>query len=235
MFSEMAKRAIQRVSQRHVDEQPAKAPAPEHDEQVRFILGLDLGQASDFTALALLRRLAFNLPHEGTPYGTIPRRYDCLAIKRWPLGTSYTEIVASVNKTLERPELAGNSDLIVDATGVGRPVVDMLRKAKLPTKLRPVTITAGASESIAHGYWNVAKIILVSTTNILLQQKRLKFAERMPEVGLLIKELQNYRVKVTAAANETFNAREGQHDDLVLALALACWWGERGRKFNMAT
>ncbi len=26
--------------------------------------------------------------------------------------------------------------------------------------------------------------------------------------------------------NDTYNAREGQHDDLVLALALACWAGE---------
>jgi len=28
--------------------------------------------------------------------------------------------------------------------------------------------------------------------------------------------------------NETFNAREGEHDDLILALALAAWRGERG-------
>ena len=33
-------------------------------------------------------------------------------------------------------------------------------------------------------------------------------------------------MKITAAANDTYNAREGQHDDLVLALALACWAGE---------
>ena len=31
-------------------------------------------------------------------------------------------------------------------------------------------------------------------------------------------------VKVSAAGNEQFGAwREGQHDDLVLAVALACW------------
>ena len=35
-------------------------------------------------------------------------------------------------------------------------------------------------------------------------------------------------MKITAAANETFEARhEGRHDDLVLAVALAVWAGER--------
>jgi hypothetical protein len=41
-------------------------------------------------------------------------------------------------------------------------------------------------------------------------------------------ELQNFRVKITAAANETFEAwRERDHDDLVLALALAAWHAEK--------
>ncbi len=45
---------------------------------------------------------------------------------------------------------------------------------------------------------------------------------------MLVRELENFRVKITAAANETFGAwREGQHDDLVIAVALACWLAER--------
>jgi hypothetical protein len=39
--------------------------------------------------------------------------------------------------------------------------------------------------------------------------------------------MQNFKAKITASANETFEAwREGQHDDLVLAVALAVWGGE---------
>ena len=42
------------------------------------------------------------------------------------------------------------------------------------------------------------------------------------EVAILIRELETFRVKITEAANETFGAwREGQHDDLLLAVALA--------------
>ena len=44
----------------------------------------------------------------------------------------------------------------------------------------------------------------------------------------LMQEMRAFRVKITRAANETFGARrEGDHDDLVLAVALAAWWGER--------
>ena len=61
---------------------------------------------------------------------------------------------------------------------------------------------------------------------------QLFFAPARPTIeadaATLVRELQNFQVKLTAAANETFGVwREGQHDDLVLAVALACWWAER--------
>ena len=35
----------------------------------------------------------------------------------------------------------------------------------------------------------------------------------------------NLQVKITAAAYDVYGAgREGTHDDLVLAVALTCWW-----------
>jgi hypothetical protein len=52
----------------------------------------------------------------------------------------------------------------------------------------------------------------------------LKFAQALPETAILCRELENYRMRITASLVETFNAREGAHDDLVLALA--CWHGE---------
>jgi hypothetical protein len=45
---------------------------------------------------------------------------------------------------------------------------------------------------------------------------------------VLVTELRAFKVKITAAANETFESwRERDHDDLVLAVALACWLGQR--------
>jgi hypothetical protein len=61
-----------------------------------------------------------------------------------------------------------------------------------------------------------------------LQTRRLQIASGLPEAPLLVKELENFRVNVSLARNDSPESwREGQHDDLVLAAALAAWTGER--------
>jgi hypothetical protein len=75
----------------------------------------------------------------------------------------------------------------------------------------------------------VPKKELVSVLQVLLQSKRLQVARALPMAAVLVKELECFRVKFTPSANETFEAwRERDHDDLVLAAALAAWVGEHG-------
>ena len=66
--------------------------------------------------------------------------FGCRGLKRWPLGTPYTTIVAEMGKLTAKPPLA-KAKLVIDGTGVGRPVVDMFRKAQLPVTIVPVMIT----------------------------------------------------------------------------------------------
>ncbi len=70
---------------------------------------------------------------------------------------------------------------------------------------------------------------LVGVVQMLLQTARLKFAAQLPLVHLLTQELQNFRMKINAqTAHDSYGAwREGEHDDLVLALAVAAWYAER--------
>ena len=154
--------------------------------------------------------------------------FGCRGLKRWPLGTSYTSIVAELEKMTSKPPLV-KARLVIDGTGVGRPVVDMFRQARLKAEIIPVMITSGNKESLQRAYYHVAKTILISTLQVLLQQRRLQFAKALPDTATLVKELETYRVRVTESANEVFEAREGKHDDLLLALALGCWQGERSR------
>jgi hypothetical protein len=93
----------------------------------------------------------------------------------------------------------------------------------------PVTITGGhAVTRTEDGSYHVPKKELVTSLQVVMQSRRLKIARALPDAALLVRELQNFQVKITAAAHETFGVwREGQHDDLVLAVALASWWGER--------
>lgn len=127
------------------------------------------------------------------------------------------------------PALLAGSPVAVDVTGVGKPVLEMFEDAGLDARLWPVLITAGHQETLAvGGIWHVPKKVLVSTLQVLLQTRRLRIAPELEHAQTLAKELENFRVRVTAAANETFEAwREGLHDDLVLATALAAWVAEK--------
>jgi hypothetical protein len=59
---------------------------------------------------------------------------------------------------------------------------------------------------------------------VLFQRGGLRIAAGLRHSETLISEMQAMRVKVTASGNEQYGAwREGTHDDLVFAVALACW------------
>ena len=195
-----------------------------------WINGLDLGCAADYTALACIEQSKAPRDWAGPP----GRHYAARLLERYELGTPYPKMVERVGATVGREPLR-NSMLAVDFTGVGRPVVDILRAAKLAARLRPILITGGheVTRDQKTGAYHVPKKELVSTLQVLMQQGRLRVApgivdsRRVNLSDVLKKELANFKVKITSSANETFGTwRDGQHDDLVLAVALACWLGE---------
>jgi hypothetical protein len=94
--------------------------------------------------------------------------------------------------------------------------------------LRPVLITAGHQVTPKGGGWHVPKRELAGALVAAFQSRRVGIAAGPPEAEALARELANFRVKVTPAGNESFEAlREGDKDDLVLAVAMAVWYGER--------
>jgi hypothetical protein len=56
-------------------------------------------------------------------------------------------------------------------------------------------------------------------------------ASGLAESKVLVEELRNMRVKVSLNGHESYEHwRSGDHDDLVLAVALACWQARRWRE-----
>jgi hypothetical protein len=106
-----------------------------HMNEVDYYLGLDLGQTTDYTALAVVERTLREDRKEDS--------YAVRLLQRFALGTAYTDIVPAVVSLAVRPPLAGNVTLVVDQTGVGRAVVDMLRRTPGAPWSVPVTITGG--------------------------------------------------------------------------------------------
>jgi len=189
-----------------------------------YLIGLDLGKARDYSALAIVERVWTPVADRA---GRLVGHYAIRHLQRWPLHTSYTAVVADLADLVRTPPLSWPV-LVVDQTGVGQAVVDFLAKAPLAAALERVVITSGhrASQG-ARGAWHVPKKNLVRCLQAVLKSRRLQVAA-LPERAALLEEMLAFRVRITPAANETFAAgRQGDHDDLVLAVALATWWGER--------
>jgi hypothetical protein len=186
-----------------------------------------LGQSQDFTALAILERAELTGDWDAAQYAfkkmaALHLRY----LERIPRGTPYPEVVERVRQVTRSAELRGRCSLMVDATGAGRPVVDMLRAADLDPDcwMLPAIITSGYAETQSDGYYHVPKRNLIVGLQVLLQRGALQIAEGIPFGGALMEELSQMRVRQTQKGHEQYGAwREGEHDDLVFAVAMAHW------------
>ena len=191
------------------------------DPRRRFVTGLDLGQARDFTAIAVLERT--RVPPID-PALKADNHYAVRHLERRPLGHGVHRRVRLPREAVRQAAAHGHDP---------RRRRDRRRPARRrsaryfahPSDLRPITITGGHEAHPAERMgWKVPKKCLVSTLQVLLQGRRLTVAKSLPFAAALVEELQNFQVKVTEAANETFGALgDGYHDDLVLAIMIAAW------------
>lgn len=203
---------------RYVEDLSTLAVGNARARRPAYFIGLDLGQAKDYTALAILER-------HGEGQEAI---FHARHLYRYPLGTSYPAIVANVSEMLRRPELGARPTLAIDRTGCGAAVGDMFKLAYLPAELFQVMITGGDKESREGDIYRVPKRDLVGVTQVALQTGQLKIAASLPEALTLTNELQNFQVKISENAHDSYGAwRTGTHDDLLLAVALALWAGRR--------
>jgi hypothetical protein len=206
---------------------------------LEYFVGLDLGQTRDYTAIAVvtfdeIRKEAVGLAEELFRLGgrrlsedELPEpRLEVVHLERMPLGTSYPKVVQRVRDLMNAPPLRANAELVADSTGVGAAVVEMLRETGL--WFRSVLITAGDKEVREGTTYRVPKRDLIAAPQVLLQTRKLKIAAALPEAETLVEELQNFRYEITRSGNDTYAAwREGYHDDLVLAVALAVWTAQK--------
>ncbi len=193
-----------------------------------FLVGVDLGQARDYTAICIVERIdRFSGKHiEGTWEKKI--KYEVPFIERPPLGTPYPKIVTRLKDLIDNLPKYERINLVVDNTGVGRPVVDLMRTEGLNP--RAINMTGGSGVGFGNGALNVPKRVLVSNLAILLQSGRLKIGKNVEEAEALIEELQNFKMKISLAGNDSYEAwRESDHDDLVIAAAIAAWFGEKAQ------
>jgi len=108
-------------------------------------------------------------------------------------------------------------------------VVDMLRMAQLGCEVWPVSITGGEQARHTNRKWNVPKQDLMSGLQLLLERGELRIAKQLPEAGSLLRELRDMRMEIRTSGKAKMGAEGyGEHDDLVIAVALSCWRAGQG-------
>lgn len=133
------------------------------------IAGVDLGQAVDPAALAMLEvdRLGSD------EVGPVDLRTKCVALRQFPLGLDYNELADEVLDY-------GADALVPEHNGVGRPVVDILRKRARERgyrgRIHPVLTAASHVrpklnvDEQKRRQWVVPKSEIVSSINVLQRQ-----------------------------------------------------------------
>jgi hypothetical protein len=172
--------------------------------------------------LAEARRI--NLTVTGRPANPPLRvRY----LKRYPLQTPYRAVVKEVVGMLRSGKLAGaDVALLMDKGNAGTAVQEMF--SHIGVRVIPVLIHGGYQTAYDRydGTYKVPKRDLVEAAQVALQNRRLEISASLPDAGILVEELRNFRGTVSEAGQDRYESREREHDDLVLSLSMGVWFRE---------
>jgi hypothetical protein len=205
------------------------APMP-----VGYVVGVDIGKKRDWTAINVIERsVGWTVCQERSTFGRDWAERDrkrilqhgVVHVERPALHTPYPAVARRVLALLDAlPAMKDPPALVVDATGVGQPIVDMFRGVGL----RPVAVTiTGGKQVIEHSgrEISVPKLALMENVKALIQDDRLKIAKGLTLSAEIERELSTFGQKISETGHESFEG-VGEHDDIVLSIALSAWWSE---------
>lgn len=199
----------------------------------KFVWGLDLAESEDFTALALLKivprpkpeyqvvsleRFNARLPGVLDKFGTAQEDY-------------WTRVISYLVARIGHPSVRLESCLAVDATGIGRRVLENLLRSpalrETGVTLYPFQIRARETRRFQKqdGLIQVSRADLLSGARLLMGQGRLRIAAALPTADTLKQELLLVRPDERRQDGDG-PARSRAHDDLCFAVALAADLGE---------
>ena len=191
----------------------------------RFVVGCDLAQSADFTAFSFIEVT-------GAPAVYAVRHLDRFR------GEPYTAVARKLAGLVDRLLAQAprpNVEVVVDATGVGAAALDVMREANINAPLIPVLIHGGDRVSAEGGTYRVPKRDLIAAVQVAMEAKRLKINPDLPFATVLTDELAKFRKKTTKTGHDSYESwRDDDHDDAVLSVSLAVWWGEhrQGARFE---
>lgn len=189
-------------------------------EKTRIYLGLDIGKRQDHTAIVVLElRWAYgskdNITQKIPEHPTLVLRYAT----RLALDTETTQIPQLVRETLQRfapryGEPSRIDKLLIDATGIGHTVVELIRQNQTKAQIQPVMLTNGHVERhLKDGYLSLPRPDMLNSLKMVFELGNIKMEPSAPGFVDMERELIQFQP----------SGDQQEHDDLVMALAMAVW------------
>ena len=211
-----------------------------------WIVAGDMGKRKDPATIAVCQRVT-KVRGDATPgpgiyigHSTpevVYTELDFVMLEEFPLGTTYRDIVARHKDIVTDKEVFRNVDHLVDATGVGEAVLEMMhidlpdciglyftggdrvREGKTKTELFVPKRDIAMSLLLWHQHDRI---------HVNQGHDRTRDGRRQAEVFQRYEEqLSKFKEKIKTTHHTVWeNESDADHDDLVIAVAMACWWAQ---------
>lgn len=185
----------------------------------RYIVGIDLAKLHDYTAVVVL----------DTALLAFEEKYAVTVAYRYPIGIEYHRVATHIIEQILQFPYNGDVTLVVDATGLGGPVLEQFRK-NLGSVIG-ITITSGSNFSRKGLDFYVPKINLISTLLSMVENRCLYFAQEIRDLDMLMQELMTFQGHFSDTGRIRYEGHRA-HDDMVIALALGVWYASEGVSFR---
>ena len=196
---------------------------------LHYIISASLGTGIQPTAFAVLEQEILKGDRWSPETAVLRLRH----LERMPLGAaSYPDIVKQVSTLLATAEIkdgekCSETDVVLDVTGTGRAIVELFERADIRPIVAIIT-GAGVLEEEIDDVWHLPKVELVGALRVVYEIERLKMAQSLDLVPTLLEELRDFKMRPPRIdPNDPESWREAEFDDLVFAVALACWRASR--------
>ena len=182
----------------------------------RFVIGLDLGQAVDPSALAVI--------------DTIDGMLDVRFLDRWkPERPNLTCVIHRLMDLLEAKPALLDSALGFDAAGIGRAFEPRLLSSAVAglVPIYPLVACSGwRPAGQKRGVVFLPKSGLVDVFTKAMESGKLRVAD-IPLAPVLRHEMTVYQERQLPDGRRAWGAKRGEHDDVLSSVQLAVWLATR--------
>ena len=189
------------------------------------IISLSLGTVAEPSGLVVVKPWSSKYPPAGRlPEAEVGTYFDVVEIERFPAGRPLPAIINRISEIASDKRVSRESIILLDISSVGTAPL----RAFQTRGMYPAAIDL--TNANAEGYVNDAQCAplrdVIGTAQVVLQTARLTVAKGLDLAETLVSDLQAFNPKPIARNPDL---RGGRNADLVLALAVALWWGDRLR------